>query len=226
MGRVSLNEILMDLREGRITLAKFFAVADGDIRRMADAMFTRWVLPPAIAAEDLYQEMRCAVVAERRDLDWKPGTRNKQGQLISISVHFNWHMHVAGKRWLHAQRGAKRRSGHAMSEFPICMAFFRADDSDIDDYDQFATSVEATQPQEQAAREVLLEVYDALPIARAVAWAIYIKEGDEEQAARRIDASAGLGTTCQASCLNEARGVVKRAVKEGRAIARGMNVAA
>jgi hypothetical protein len=127
---------------------------------------------------------------------------------------------VAGKRWLHGQRGAKRRSGKEMSRFPICMtALLDADDDELALVEQV---VEASQDEEHSVRRVLLEVYDELPLEQAVAWAVFVKEGDEELAARRIDASAGLGSTCCVSTIEEARQVVKRAVKEGREIARSM----
>lgn len=218
----------MDLREGRIDLAKFFVLAEKDIQRMADALYSRWVLPPGVSSEDLCQEMRVGVLMHRWDLGWIPGTRNKKGALISISVHFNWRMHVHGKRWLHEQRGAHRRSGHSRSEFPICMAYFRNDHHDHDEYeenefDRFGQAVDASAAQEQADKEVILAAYDKLPFEKATAWAVYVAEGDEEHAAKRIDASAGLGSACRASMIVEARKVVKRAVKDGRALARAMN---
>ena len=226
VGRQGLNDVLMDLREGRIDLARFFQLAEKDIQRMADALYSRWVLPPGVSSEDLCQEMRVGVLMHRWDLGWVPGTHNKKGALISISVHFNWRMHVHGKRWLHEQRGAHRRSGHAMSEFPICMAYFRDDEYEGDEFDRFGQTIDSSAAQEQADKEVILAAYDKLPFEKATAWAVYVAEGDEEQAAIRIDASAGLGSACHASTITEARKVVKRAVKDGRALARAMNASA
>ena len=234
MGRRSLDSTLMDLREGRISIDRFVRLVHDDIRRMADSFFERWKknLPPGIEATDIYQEMVLSSIAERRDLDWKPGQLNKKGKPISISVHWLWHMHTQAKRWIQEQRKSLRRSGKNPSRFPICMAFFRDDslDEGRDEYEQFGEVVQAQAEQynERAAQEVLLEAYDKLPIPMAVAWAVYVKEGDTEAAAKRIDASPGLGSTCQASTIDEARVVVKQAVQKGRAIARAMtnNVAA
>lgn len=240
MGRRSLDSTLMDLREGRISIDRFVRLVHDDIRRMADAFFERWRknLPPGIEAVDIYQEMVCSSIAERRDLDWKPGQLNKKGKPISISVHWLWHMHTQAKRWIQEQRKSLRRSGKNPSRFPICMAFFREYEDVNGDYENefdrlliSTENVDLTYNGEfdaRAAQEVLLEAYDKLPIPMAVAWAVYVKEGDTESAAKRIDASPGLGSTCQASTIDEARVVVKQAVQKGRAIARAMtnNVAA
>lgn len=228
MGRRSLDKTLMDLREGRISIDRFVRLAHEDIRRMADAFFERWKknLPPGIEPEDIYQEMVLSSIAERRDLDWTPGRLNKKGKEISISVHWLWHMHTQAKRWIQEQRKSLRCSGKNPSRFPICMAFFRDDEMEEgrDEYEQFGEVVQAQAEQhnERATQEIFLEVYDKLPIPTAVAWAVYVKEGDAEAAAKRIDSSPGLGSTCRASTIDEARIVVKQAVHKGRAIARAM----
>lgn len=222
MGRRGLEQALLGLREGSVSLGVFFREAETDLRRMAEALHKRWVLPPSVAAEDLFQQMCLSICEERRDLEWIPGTRTKKGALIPIVTHVLYHAHVAAKRWLHGQRGAKRRSGKALSRFPICMSALI--DGDDDTLAEVELVIDGTQDEEHAARRVLLEVYDELPLPQAVAWAVYVKEGDEEQAARRIDASPGLGSTCCASTIEEARVVVKRAVREGREIARCMSV--
>jgi hypothetical protein len=220
MGRRGLEQVLLALRAGEVSLDRFFREADGDLRRMAEALYKRWVLPPDVAPEDLYQQMSLSICEERRDQDWDPARVNKKGQAIPIVTHVLYHAHVAAKRWLHGQRGAKRRSGKEMSRFPICMSALC--DTDDDEFSLVEQVVNATQEEEHEARRVCLEVYDVLPLTQAVAWAVYVKEGDEEQAARRIGASAGLGSTCCVSTVDEARVIVKQAVKEGRAVARGM----
>ncbi len=220
MGRRGLEQVLLALRAGEVSRERFFREADADLRRMAEALYKRWVLPPGVAAEDLYQQMCLSICEERRDQDWNPEMRNKRGQLIPIITHVMYHAHVAGKRWLHKQRGAKRRSGKEMSRFPICMTALI--DGDADELALVEQVVEASQEEEHGVRRVLLEVYDELPLEQAVAWAVFVQAGDEELAARRIDASAGLGSTCCVSTIEEARQVVKRAVKEGREIARSM----
>lgn len=222
MGRHGLEQVLSALRKGEVSLDRFFREAHADLRRMSDALYKRWPLPPGVSAEDLYQQMCLSIIDERRDLEWEPGRTNKKGRLITLLTHVLYHAHVAAKRWLHGQRGAKRRSGKELGRFPICMSALG--DGTDESYDEIEQVVDATQDEEHAARRVLLEVYDKLPLEQSVAWAVYVREGDEEQAARRIDASSGLGTTCRISTVEEARLLVKRAVKQGRKIARGMNV--
>jgi DNA-directed RNA polymerase specialized sigma24 family protein len=219
MGRQELERVCLDLREGRASMGEFFEAIEKDLQRMAAALFTRWVLPPCVSSDDVRQQMALSILEERRDLDWVPNTRNKKGQLISILTHVLYHAHVAGKRWLHSQRGAKRRSGKAMSRFPI--AFSALYDGDDDGgIEQFEQTINGTQDDDAGARAVLLKVYDTLPNEQAIAWAVYVQEGDEGRAMQRIDASLGLATTCRVSTPEETRGLVKAVVKKGREIAR------
>lgn len=214
-----MEQVCLDLREGRASLDVFFRALGADLKRMADALHARWVLPPSVGAEDVYQQMVLSILEDRRDLDWIPGTRNKRGQLISILTHVLWHAHVAGKRWIHAQRGAKRRSGKARSEFPICISALIDEDDDLADFDMAGhVGTEAVAEGKDAA----LKVYDKLPTHQAVAWAVYVKEGDENRAARRISASTGLGVACHVGNEDEAREAVKQVVKTGRAMTRAM----
>lgn len=215
MGRRGLEQVLLALRAGHVSLDRFFREADADLRRMADALFKRWPLPPGVGPEDLYQQMCLGICEERRDLKWDP----MRG--IPLLTHVLYHAHVFAKRWLHGQRGAKRRSGKEMGRFPICMSALG--DGQDDALEEVQQVVNGTQDEDCDARRVLLDVYDALPLPSAVAWAVYVQEGDTEQAARRIDASSGLASTCRVSTVDEARVVVKKAIKKGREIARSMN---
>lgn len=219
MGRRELEQVCLDLREGRASLAVFFQVIGADLMRMAEALHARWVLPPSVGPDDVFQQMALSMLEERRDLTWIPGMRNKKGQLIPIFGHVLWHAHVAGKRWIHAQRGAKRRSGKARSEFPICISALIDEDDDLADFDMAGhVGTEAVAEGKDAA----LKIYEQLPACQAVAWAVYVKEGDEDRAARRISASTGLGVACHVGSENEAREAVKQVVKQGRAMARAM----
>lgn len=220
MGRRALEEALLGLREGRVSLQEFFVVATPDLRRMADTMFRRWVIPPSVSAEDVFQEMCVSICAERRDLDWIPETRTKKGRLIDIVTHVLYHAHVAAKRWIHDQRKAKRRSGKNPSRFPICMAVLsernaKADD-DGDEFEVIAGAIEGMQEELTIAKDSFLRAYDDMPEPIAVAWAVYVQQGSEEAAAEMIDSSVGLAITCQTSTEQEALEKVRVAVKQGR----------
>ena len=173
-----------------------------------------------MSSEDVFQEMCVSICAERRDLDWIPGTRTKKGRRIDIVTHVLYHAHVAAKRWIHDQRKAKRRSGKAPSRFPICMTVLternaNADD-DSDEFEVIAGAINGMQEELTIAKDSFLRVYDEMPEPIAVAWAVYVQQGSEEAAAEMIDSSVGLAITCQISTEREALEKVRIAVKHGR----------
>lgn len=82
-----------------------------EIQKLARSVHRRWRIPSAVSVEDVEQEIRLGVVIALRKFDPSRG--------VPLDRYVGWCAIQHAKRWVHVQRGARRRSGSSPSEYPL-----------------------------------------------------------------------------------------------------------
>ncbi len=132
------------LRDGRISFTQFQKNTHSYWLAMSRSLMRRWKGPIAVDNEDLIQEMMLAawVALPKHDASRAP-----------LDRYIRYNAVYTAKRWLHAQRGALRRSDHSPSRHPVVLSTPNA--VEIIQAAQFA------EPEELTHHEVLVRAAHA-----------------------------------------------------------------
>lgn len=200
---------LEQLRQGGDFTA-FVGQTKADFERMSVDIFRRWHVPPGVDAEDVQQQLYVAFIEEDLVGKWDP---TKGPNLKTFTV---WQAYTLAKRWLHEQRGAKRRDGKAPSRFPISFSQLGNQGEEGRDYaERGLEGVLAPTQEDDVAWRELAEGFRTLlgsPEHRMAFDVIVACGGCQDSAVHAIATDPRIALRCEVGSEEEAEKLVRETV--------------
>jgi hypothetical protein len=212
--RRSMGAELEKLRGGDVDFRQFAAATEKDFDRMSADIAKRWKVPPGVDQEDVRQELLMAIVERKLLTSWDPS----RGPTLARYVV--WQSYVAGKRFVHRQRGAARRDGKAPSRFPL--AFSSLGKGRAGDWNEAEAGLEGVTEPEQEEAVAQRQLADGFRVLlgsdeERVAFDLLRRlGGDAEEATKVIAQHPRIAMECGVGSEEEARVLVDRTLENTR----------
>jgi DNA-directed RNA polymerase specialized sigma24 family protein len=181
------------VQRGELTWDAFFHLTRTDWIRLSVHVYRRWRLPVGVTVEDVEQELKCGAFAAAAR--WTPGRSAFHAFVI-------WNAVTHAKKWIHTQRKALRRDGHAPSRIHIPFSEFEVAPEEI-------LEAEQDEVAEQFARigQALTRLDD---LSQHVFVAILLARGDLDGAAEDVYDDKVLRRVLGLGSRAQAKRIVKR----------------